>query len=77
MAKQPFNTRGRTQNELKEALRSKTQYARPNIAYRISRLQESLDYELFLKSVNEKEISYLEKFIAKKEQKTNDSKNDD
>ena len=67
MAKQIFNTRGMTIEEIKECLRAKIQNSRPNVQSRISRLQESLDYHLYLKGQNEEEISYLEKFIARKE----------
>jgi hypothetical protein len=66
MARQIVNTRGRDVTELRELLRAKINYA-TNIQYQISRLQESLDYRIINKEHLEKEINYLEKFIARKE----------
>jgi hypothetical protein len=66
MARQIVNTRGMDVTKLRELLRAKINYA-TNIQCQISRLQESLDYRIIQKEQIEKEINYLEKFIARKE----------
>jgi hypothetical protein len=73
MSKQVYNTRGKKIETIKEILCSKVANRRVDISYRIARLQESLDYELFLKDKNEREISYLEKFIERKEKIKNEN----
>ena len=68
MTKQIYNTRGMTLEEIKEVLRVKVGIP-PVLRRRIVRLQESLDCVLSLKDEYEQEISYLEKFIARKEKR--------
>ena len=67
MAKQVYNTRGMTIENIKAALRFRVENWSFDIRDRISSLRESLDYELCQKDKIEREISYLEKFIARKE----------
>ena len=67
MTKQIYNTRGLTIEDIKHILHNKVDYGRVDILLRISILQESLNYEFSRQKKIEQEISYLEKFIARKE----------
>lgn len=67
MAKQIYNTRGMDLQYIKKMLAHKKERTRRNHEENIESFRDSLDRELYAKQVNEDEIAYLEKFIARKE----------
>jgi len=68
MTKQVVNTRGMKIEDVKECLRARIQNR--DLMFEVeTRMQKLLDYHLYLKDQNEREINYLEKFIARKESK--------
>jgi len=67
MTKQVYNTKGKTLDKIREVLEDRIKYRKVVIQYQIDRSKKILDDWLCLKEKSEKEISYLQEFLAKKE----------
>jgi len=67
MVKQIYNTRGMILAQLKAVLDSKKKHDRPFIDEWIETLKSKLDHGLHIRQMNDQQITYLEKFIARKE----------
>jgi len=67
MAKQIYNTRGWSLEQLKEILMSKKGNATTHYRNRMSRLKKDMEYLERQIIQNNQEIEYLEKYIKKKE----------
>jgi len=69
MAKQIYNTRGRTLESLKDSLKNIKEHTLSYFQYNMEKLKQQMaNEEQGLLEAN-KQIEYLEKFIARKEKK--------
>ncbi len=67
MARQIYNTSGKTLNEIRQILEEKKRRNRQFWQGRIELSRQNIDRQIYYQQRNEQEIVYLEKFVTRKE----------